>query len=93
MRVIKVGQGQNLFDVALQYCGAAEAIVEIAILNEIGVTDDINMLNLKVPDYFNRKNAEYFSNNNFIPATNCSNESLTNTGIDYMEIENDFIVI
>jgi hypothetical protein len=60
--------GQTLFDVALQYCGSAEAAFEIANLNGVAFDDD-SLMTLEVPAAANARIVEYYKNNNVQPST------------------------
>lgn len=37
----KVSERQSLFDVSLQYCGSLEAVMELALLNALSLTDEL----------------------------------------------------
>jgi hypothetical protein len=41
MQTIKIHEGQTLIDIAMQYCGDALAVFDVADLNALGVTDDL----------------------------------------------------
>ncbi len=48
---IKVQLQQNLFDIALQYLGSVEYAMQIALLNNISMTDDLAVNTvLEIPD-------------------------------------------
>lgn len=66
--------GQSLLDLANQYAGTIEAVVEIAQLNNLSITStltpgqqifipkEFEHFNREVVDYFNRKNIQLASN-------------------------------
>jgi hypothetical protein len=59
---------QTLLDVAIQYCGDAAAAFDIALLNDLSLTDDtFDEVLLSAP--VNKRIVEYYSNNNINPAT------------------------
>ena len=80
MRQVKVQNGQTVFDVAVQYCGDAEAAFDIAVLNNIEVTscpDNGTVLN--VPDAVNKKVTQYYQKNKIKPATAYSSNPNNNS--------------
>jgi hypothetical protein len=90
---------QSLLDVAIRHCGTVGAVADIAILNNISITDDLipgQLIELPNKDYGNREVINYFSTNKIDPATALTEEhaALTegNSGIGYWEIGNNFIV-
>lgn len=46
---MKAGQRQTLIDVAVECCGQAEAVWEIAVRNGIGLTDEVSGMQLYIP--------------------------------------------
>ena len=94
---ITVEHSQCLMDVAVQYCGDATALFELAMLNGISSAADVAAGTiLDVPDAINAEIAAYFSVNNIIPAT--ADAKIKKTaginleGIGYWGIGVDFIV-
>jgi hypothetical protein len=67
MKIIRAG-GQTLFDIALQYCGSAQAAYDIARLNDISLTDEQSG-EIEVPAAINARLAKYFRDNGLCPAT------------------------
>ncbi len=99
MQVIKTGEGQTLLDIAMQYTGDVSRAVEIAHLNGLQLTDDLEAgMELQVPEAAIDKQyiAEAFAENDLHPASgetelpNADDEVLE--GIDYWTIEDDFII-
>lgn len=60
--------GQTIFDIAIQYCGDAQAAFEIADMNDVSLTDSETMM-LEVPPVYNRRVVEYYRVNGVKPAT------------------------
>jgi hypothetical protein len=90
---------QSLLDVAIRHCGTVEAVVDIAILNNISITDDLvpgQLIALPAKDYGNQEVINYFSGNKIDPATALTEEHTAliegNSGIGFWEIGNNFIV-
>lgn len=99
MKQITVLNNQSLFDVAIRYCGTVEAIAEIAILNNLSITDDLipgQIVQIPLTDYGNQEVINYFSTNKVDPATALTEENTAlieeNSGIGFWRIENNFIV-
>lgn len=70
MRKIEANGQQTLLDIALQHCGAAEAVFAIAELNSVSpdtVPCHGDIVNL--PDVVNKKVVNYYSANKIVPAT------------------------
>jgi len=87
-------EGQSLFDIAIQECGSVEAVTAIAVLNDISVTDDLQVGQLlQIPMPVNKQVAKYYKSHNLKPAT-AGNLDFTNKdeGIGYWRIGIDFIV-
>lgn len=81
---IKVLQNQTLFDIAIQYYGKTEAVFDIALLNNIGITDVLYAgLELLLPDidYGFKEVVTYLKNEKVIPATADNDSYLT---LEYM---------
>jgi hypothetical protein len=90
---------QSLLDVAIRHCGTVEAVVDIAILNNISITNDLvpgQLIALPVKDYGNQEVINYFSANKKDPATALTEEHIAITegdsGIGIMAIGTTFIV-
>ncbi len=86
--------GQSLYDIAIQECGSVEAVIAIAILNDISVTDELQIGQLlQIPEPVNKPIADYYKSRNLKPAT-AGNLDLKNQdeGIGFWSIGNDFII-
>lgn len=89
-RKIRVAAGQNIGDIAVQYCGTHQAIFEIARLNGMSVTDEVSAgTEIVVPDVIDRRVRKIYVEGNYFPATN---GEILSGGIGSMGIEFDFIV-
>jgi hypothetical protein len=89
---IKVLNSQSLFDVAIQYAGAPEAVFDIASRNGISITDELAAgAELKVADVINKNVENYYFNRKLLPATGIADE-LPEEGIEFWYAEYDFIV-
>lgn len=99
MGTIKPQENQNIFDISLQEYGSIEKVFDILEDNEkFNITDDISVYeDLKIGrEAFKKDIVEYYNSRNLKPATSISDEEqylLDNfSGIDYMIIEDDFII-
>lgn len=96
MRQIQVDQGQCLMDVAVQHCGDATALFEIAELNGISITEVVGPGTvLNVPDAYDQQVASYLVFKRSVPATGLWNENLSivpRLGIGTMKIGSTFKV-
>lgn len=86
-------QGQWLGDIVIREAGSIEAVVEMAIKNELSITDKIiagtSMLK-SAP--LNKRVMNYYSINNIYPATSTELDGRSLSGIGYMSVEITFIV-
>jgi len=61
---ISAREGQNLFDISLQYLGSLDGLVELAKMNNLAITDDLKSGQVIVlPDdkrFYNKSVVEYF---------------------------------
>jgi hypothetical protein len=71
MTTITVLSGQSIFDIALMTCGVAEAAYDIALANNVDITDNIEGKVLVIPDALekNKKMVDYYTVNKIAPAT------------------------
>ncbi|SHG98205.1 hypothetical protein SAMN05443549_109108 [Flavobacterium fluvii] len=71
MKIIAL-HNQTLSDIAIRHCGTMEAVAEIAILNNMSITDDPipgQLIAIPAKDYGNQEVINYFSANKVDPAT------------------------
>ncbi|NDV45513.1 LysM domain-containing protein [Paludibacter sp. 221] len=68
--IITVQQGQTLFDIAVQHCGDAQAVIPIAQANDISITGELVAgTSLAIPEPLNKRIVNYYKINNIVPAT------------------------
>lgn len=93
-----VTQRQSVFDVAMQHCGSFEAAFDIAVLNNIGLTDDLAAgESLALPEPTDSAVITTFAVNRQLPATGCTQDEILDVigqgeGIEFWIVESDFIV-
>ena len=89
---------QNLIDVALEHCGTFEAAMQIALLNGISLTDDLEpSVSLQTPEVEKKRVVTNFQSLRHAPATGITTAEIADIadggeGIDFWGIEIDFIV-
>lgn len=86
---VTVEQGQCVKDLALQYYGTVEGMMDIARLNNISMTENILPGQTLKVDKQDNDVVRYLESGKHIPA---NNDSSLFEGINYWEIEEDFIV-
>lgn len=96
MKVVKVQYKQTIIDIAVQELGDASRAIEIAVLNNLNLTDDLvsgTTLILPVPDLDKRWLVNLFKDKANHPAS-CvtADEEVKLEGIGYWYIEYDFVV-
>ena len=90
-----VMKGQNLHDIAIQELGTADAAFDMAIINDISVTDLLNPEEgVIIPDNSIRdpKTANFYSTKGLNPATENRGILGSAIGINFWSIEEDFRV-
>ena len=83
--VLKSVSGQTLFDIAVQVSGSAEAAFEMALINSIGITDELTPgMVLSPAGIFNKQIASYYHDKQIKPATSIVTVNASESGIfDY----------
>jgi hypothetical protein len=67
---IKVINGQNIYDIALQYAGSVEAVVEIAEANYMSLDTILEAgRELEIPKIYNKKLVDYYKQKKIIITT------------------------
>lgn len=96
---ITVLNNQSLLDVAIRYFGTVEAVLAIAILNRISITQELvpgQVLELPNLDYGYQEIVTFFNVNKKQPATALTEENKAiiegDSGIGFWAIEDNFIV-
>jgi hypothetical protein len=96
MQTIEIKEGQVLIDVAMQYCGNAARLFDIAQLNGGLSTTVVLPVGTKilVPDAFieDQKTADEFKNKQLVPASNDDADDFVLGGIGFMAVGVDFKV-
>lgn len=96
MGTVMVKERQTLLDIALQTSGSVEAVMELAKQNGLSITDELS--DGQVLEAVEVKDVAVVSRyeiNCIFPATEASDEersAMAYEGIDFMVIENDFVV-
>ena len=89
---------QNLIDVALEHCGTFEAAMQMALLNDISLTDDLEQgCTLLTPEVEKKRVVTNFQSLRHAPATAITGAEIAEMtdggeGIGFWGIEIDFIV-
>jgi hypothetical protein len=88
---IKVLDGQDLLDIAIQQYGTVEAVFEIAAANGLSITNTPETTaTFRIPDAVtNAKVVKYYADNRIVPATG---NSIIEGGIGWWAIEYEFTV-
>jgi len=85
-------QGQWLADIAVREAGSIESTIEMAIGNDISITDKMSSgSQVLQPTPLDRRVMNYYWVNNIYPATSMELHQMRG-GIGYMAIEINFIV-
>lgn len=89
---------QSLFDIAIQHCGNMETAFDIALLNGIGLTDDLQTSEeLELVPPADNGIVQTFTVNHYKPATGITTTEILDIlgqdeGIEFWTIETDFII-
>ncbi|MEA4916537.1 hypothetical protein [Proteiniphilum sp.] len=68
-RNVQTLEGQSVLDVAVQTAGSVEAAIEMAMVNDLSITDDFSPSKLRTSDVQNKSIAQYYDRNAIKPAT------------------------
>lgn len=91
MSNVEVKDGQTLLDIALSECGVAEAAWDIALANDIAITDTPDTVSLTLL-VGNKKIVAYYEANNIVPATgNVAVERFVMLNKKYLKFNNKYI--
>lgn len=92
LRTAIVKKGQTLQDMAIQYCGRLDALSELAILNNLALTQEIVAgQELILPEISDKRVEVVFRTGSYFPAAG-NNFNQDFDGIGFWGIEFDFIV-
>ena len=84
---------QDLFDIAIQTSGNASAAFDLALENDLSLTDNLEVGEaVTAVETQNKPIADYYSAKQLKPATGITEEQARVGGINFMGIEIDFIV-
>ncbi len=96
MEKVKVISGQSLVDIAVQECGGIASLVDLAIANNISVSDDLEAgTELLINSLSDADVKRYYRERNINPATALTEEPEVEEqpqGIGYWAIGVDFVV-
>ncbi len=93
METITALTRQSLIDIAVQSLGDADMAQELAELNAMALTDDVEPGTiLKLPVIADESVVRFFDTNGLRPASALEAEDMPEGGIDFMGIEINFIV-
>lgn len=90
-------QGQSLFDIALQHCGAADAAYDIALLNGLSITDALEVgAQLELPPAMSVAVMRHYASAGIKPATALTKaqeqDTIGGEGVEFWAIEINFVV-
>jgi hypothetical protein len=89
---IEAKDNQSLIDIAVQITGSAAGAFELALQNDISITDAMTVSQpLETVLIENKDIEKFYTKNGLIPAT-AATENEVPGGINFMGIEIDFIV-
>ena len=89
---------QNLIDVALEHCGTFEAAMQMALLNGISLTDDLEPgVSLLTSEVEKKRVVTNFQSLRHPPATGISSDEINDIigigeGVEFWAVEYDFVV-
>jgi hypothetical protein len=88
MNKVIVLAGQNLHDVAIQHCGSAEAVHDIALMNGLSVTDVLPWgTEIFIPPPVNKSVVSFLAKDNWQPSTVSQVAEPFGIGFDLIELD------
>lgn len=96
--MITVTSQQSTLDLALQHCGSLEAAFDLALLNNVSITDDLlDGQKLDIPAALSKDVTNYYAVHDIRPATAITMEAIneiigSGEGVEFWAIEYDFVV-
>lgn len=96
--MITVTSQQSTLDLALQHCGSLEAAFDLALLNNVSITDDLlDGQKLDIPAALSKDVTNYYAVHDIRPATAITTEAIneiigSGEGVEFWAIEYDFVV-
>jgi hypothetical protein len=94
MRFINSTQGQWLGDVAIKHAGGIESVFELAVINDVSLTENLNPGTILTPTVVtNKRVMNYYERNGLIPASSDTGSAqVVGRGIGHMTVNIDFII-
>jgi hypothetical protein len=94
MKTVTLEVHQTMLDLALQHCGSADALVEIASLNDVEITEELPAGSLViVPEAYDKQRVKFLLNGNHKPFTGPLNRiDEAGQGLEFWAIEIDFVI-
>lgn len=93
MSKVIIQAGQNIGDIAIQYCGDHQAIFEIARLNNLSITDEVAAgTEIEIPNVYDARVRRFFVEGDYHPATAAIPFPDLEQGIGFWTIGVDFCV-
>ncbi len=98
MRTAKTTHSQSLLDFAIQHCGTAEAAYDVARLNDMSLTQDVDAgIELILPEISDKEVVAHYELNKLNPATGITQDEFEmmtygGSGIEFWRIEYEFMV-
>jgi len=91
---VTVKQGQNIFDIAIQTAGSVSAAFATAILNGIGITEDLVVGDvLMVAAATDKRMLQHYRDAGIVPATATGSSFFPGQeGVGYWIIGSDFVI-
>ena len=91
MANVTVQLGQTLLDVAVQYLGDESGVAPLAFMNDLDMTGDVVAGQiLALPEVVGKRKVKVLKDGGHVPVTNYNDAE--NEGIEYWDLEGDFIV-
>jgi hypothetical protein len=73
---VRVIDHQSLFDIAIQTTGHVKHVIDIALLNNLGITSEIVANDLVRTPILSKELKDYFEINNILVSTNNKNKTI-----------------
>lgn len=98
MANLKVYERQSMLDVAVQHSGGIESVFDLALMNGLSITADLNPYDtlLECESVVDSDLVDYYSNKGIVPSTAITATDIAQTiadeGVEFWTIGEDFIV-
>lgn len=77
-------EGQSLLDLAIQTAGSVEAAIEMAMSNDVSISDDVDLVEKRVVEVRNKRIEQYYTQRDIKPAT-----AITDKGQIFEDVFNE----